>query len=615
MSSRQSFLTGLFRSLDANGIPYCILRNYGDIFAESTSTDLDLIIHKRDLLRFKQTLLAAATEAKQRFVHRARYVNYSYVFWTAQSDFVRVDFETEVRWRFFPILSASAVIDSRKKHDGFYIPHPRHESIVLFTQTLWRGTLSDRYRDQLARLYAACPDKEELRRSYQDAFGAAGDALAEFHSRIATSEFGGGLCSRLRRSILLNTFTRPSALFDFTANAAFDSRRFWERLRNPAGISLVFASSSGQAKDFNGVLRKLEFLFPSQKCFLQTFDFSSHKSVAPGWEIGLKLNRLRVLFKGGLFVQFYQVNLDTDLQKIIKTHPRYLYPFRAFFCTEDSSHRICLGHVGTGFMAESTPDERGVHTEFSTLLIEFFSTVLEKERQPSPSESRKKGSFAVVIGLDGSGKTTLARNLSRLTSKEPRFDGVRYFHWRAKVFGGIEFPLPEYRDVPRKQPLAKNFVNSSLSSLRLLKNVLMANVAYHIRIRHLLRHNYLVMIDRYFYNYYLDPDSVKYTGPGWLLKSMLRWFPKPDVIVTLNAGAETLLARKQELSPDQIARQISIKDNLNFRGTPCIAVDARDSAANVAETTLAAMSKAVAKASVVVLCLSRLFLFLFPSSN
>jgi thymidylate kinase len=266
-------------------------------------------------------------------------------------------------------------------------------------------------------------------------------------------------------------------------------------------------------------------------------------------------------------------------------------------------------------MAESTPDETDGLMDFSALLIGFISTVLEKERRPRPAEGRQKGAFAVLIGLDGSGKTTLARNLSRLIFREMRYDGVRYFHWRAKIFGQIEFPLPEFRDVPRKESLPKTIANSLLSSLRLLKNVFLANVAYQIRIRHLLRHNYLVMIDRYFYNYYLDPDSVKYTGPDWLLKALLGWFPKPDVIVTLNASAEILLARKQELSPDQIARQISIKDNLNFRGTPCVAVDARDSAANVAEKTLAAMSKAAVKASVVVLCLSRLLVFIFPSSN
>ena len=63
-----------------------------------------------------------------------------------------------------------------------------------------------------------------------------------------------------------------------------------------------------------------------------------------------------------------------------------------------------------------------------------------------------------------------------------------------------------------------------------------------------------------------------------------------DLIITLNAGAETLLARKRELSAEQIARQIEIKDNLDFQGTPCVAVDAREPALRGAEMALAAMT-------------------------
>jgi thymidylate kinase len=295
------------------------------------------------------------------------------------------------------------------------------------------------------------------------------------------------------------------------------------------------------------------------------------------------------LFKGGLFVRYYQLARDKDLRQIIKTHPRYLYPSRAFFCTEDASQRSCLGHVGTGFMADSGASESGSNSDFSTFLIEFITTILEKEKQRCSASARPRGAFAVLIGLDGSGKTTLARNLCRLASAGTRFDGVCYFHWRPKFLQRSEFPLPEFSEVLRKGPMRKTWINALLSCLRLAKNVLLANLAYRLRVRRLAQHNHLVLIDRYFYNYELDPDSVKYAGPRWFLDLLLPLFPKPDVVITLNAGAETLLARKRELSPEQIARQISIKDSLDFQGTTCIAVDAAQPALRVAEQALAAL--------------------------
>jgi hypothetical protein len=589
MNSRENFLTGLFRLLEANEVPYCVLRNYENIFTDDSS-DIDLILEKRHLAGFTESLHAAAAAADHRFVHGARYTNFSQVFWNTQSEFVRIDFESEIRWRIFPILSARCILEFKQRCDCFFVPHPRHESVILFVQAIWRGSLSERYYQQLIRLYAACVDKEELRRTYREAFGSIGDNLAEFHSRISKVEFDTVFCSRLKRSLIGKASTRPASLGALIGNVYDDSHRLWERLRKPAGISLLFASSAAAGKNFDDLMRKIEFLFPAQKCFIQTIDLTNVTIIAKKWDLGLKLRRLRTLFKGGLFVRHYQLARDTDLGKIIKTHPRHLYPSRAFLCMEDSRQRACLAHGGTGFMTDSAANESDGKNDSSTFLIQFISSVLEKEKQPQQTADRPRGTFAVLIGLDGSGKTTLARNLCRLTSAGARFDGVCYYHWRPKLWNRSEFPLPEFSETPRKEPLRKTWFNSLLSCLRLLKNVLLTNLAWHLRVRWLARRNHLVLIDRYYYNYHLDPDSVKYVGPQWLLKLLLPLFPKPDLIITLNAGAETLLARKRELSAEQIARQIAIKDNLDFQGTPCVAVDAREPALRVAEMALAAMT-------------------------
>jgi thymidylate kinase len=128
--------------------------------------------------------------------------------------------------------------------------------------------------------------------------------------------------------------------------------------------------------------------------------------------------------------------------------------------------------------------------------------------------------------------------------------------------------------VPRKLPLKKTLLQSFVSSLRLAKNLILANLGYGLRTRPLKRRGALVLVDRYYYNYFLDPVSVKYYGPQWLLQKAQAWFPKPDLVVVLKASTQTLLARKQELSPEEAERQNQILENLRFNAKDVLELDA-----------------------------------------
>lgn len=385
MNTRAHFLKALFRSLEAGGIAYCVLRNHEGLFQSATTADVDLLIEENDLAKFSENLQSAASKSGLRFVHHARYVNHSCVFWSSQSNFIRIDFDTEIRWRLFPILSARTILDARQKQDGVYIPHPRHESVVLFSQAMWTGCLEQRYCRRLAQLHDFC-DKGDLRRTYREAFGNQGDSLAELHAHVIDREFTKALCSALKRSVIRKTIAHSRSWLSFARNFVGDVRRFWQRLRRPAGISLLYVTSLHTEKNLDAFMSQIEFLFPAQKCFVYTVDLSEGGGERTGWGMRLEIRRLRSLFKGGLCVQFYRLAKDADALRVTRAGLHRLYSSRCFICSEDSTGRTCLTHVGSGF--RSCDSETSMNTDLCALLIAFISTVLEKENRRGLSEDK-----------------------------------------------------------------------------------------------------------------------------------------------------------------------------------------------------------------------------------
>ncbi len=571
-SPRQELLTAFFRILDEKGVPYCVLRNYQNIY-QDTSSDIDLAVEPERVTEMKACLHEAAAATGHNLVLRARYVNFSYVYWHPQGGFIRVDLETEVRWRVFPILTAKSIVTLRRKEGAFYIPHPRHESAILFTAAIWRGFLSERYRKQLARLYAQVANPEELQRTFRAAFGSVGKRLAACQGRVLEQTPDRHLWPAARWSLLKNAFRDAPTRRALFAYLSADFQRLSERLRQPPGISLLYASNAHPARNMEDFFERIKFLYPTEKATTYAFHLAPQAG-ARVRRLGfrLRVRRLYALFKGGLFIRFYELHDDRDIRRVVSTHTRYLYPSRTFVWAEDARFRSCLCHVETGFMADLAPAEGG--RVANDAIIRFVSAVLERYRLPPAPGPHQRGVFVVLVGLDGSGKTTVARRLCCLGPEQTRFQRIRYFHFQPRIVRDTTFPLSEPGNLPRKREQRRSLLGSLLSAARLLKNLLLANLAHRLRVRPLLRRNSFILVDRYFYNYFLDPVSVKYYGPAWLLERVRRWFPRPDLVVVLKAPPEVLLARKQELSREEILRQSARLEQLRFEARETLVVDA-----------------------------------------
>lgn len=584
IESRRQFLVPFFQALEANGVRYCVLRNYGDLYGND-ATDLDLLLSEYSRERFERCLHAAADAAGWHFVLSARYVNHSRVFWHPRGGFLRVDYETEVRWRFFTVLTAQQVLNSRRREAEFFIPAPEVESVILYVAVTWRGQLSERYQRQLARLHAAS-DPAKLEQTLVEAFGHVGHELAEFQAAILQRTFDPAFSSRMRRSLMLTCHLHPDRLNVLVRNTWVDLRRWTERARRATGVAVLLVSSHAQPRNLQYLLERLNFLFPLKKNRL----LESGGPVPERWTWQARWELRRTLFKGGLFLISRRVATDRELSREVRRQVGRLHPIRTFVCTEDSSGRVLLAHVGSGFMATAPPGGTLNDEAFSEFFIRLLSTVLERATARK-SKARPRGLFCVLVGLDGSGKTTLARNLCELAGRDECSNGVRYFHWRPKFWRRTEFPLPESGNLPRKSPMRPSWVNTVFSAIRLGKYAVLVNLVWLLGVSRWLRRGRLILVDRYYYNYFIDPDSVKYSGPPGLLAWARRWFPKPDLVLHLQAPAEVLLARKQEVAPAELRRQVAALEALDFAASQVARLDAGATEAEVAAAAFREITK------------------------
>jgi thymidylate kinase len=161
------------------------------------------------------------------------------------------------------------------------------------------------------------------------------------------------------------------------------------------------------------------------------------------------------------------------------------------------------------------------------------------------------GRFVVIVGPDGVGKTTIARQV--LTAHR---GPTAYFHFRPPVQRPMD-PLPPEWSAP---PPSKGSKDGSviLGWVRLARNFAWFWIAYLTRVLPATHRGALVIGDRWAYGYFAQPYALKYYGPPWLARVALRTMPQPDVVVNLTAPSHVIHDRKPELAPEEIKSELSV---------------------------------------------------------
>lgn len=170
---------------------------------------------------------------------------------------------------------------------------------------------------------------------------------------------------------------------------------------------------------------------------------------------------------------------------------------------------------------------------------------------------QRPGIFAVILGPDGSGKSTLVDRMLALSMENYR--GAWRFHWRPGLL-----PKPGRRsrnDDSRPEVVAappRDYAYGRTVSLaRYLYFLTDFVLGYWLLIFPRRAHGQLVVGERWYYDVIINPQRYGFRVPAWLLHLGGRLVPSPDLTILLEADARAIHARKPELTERQITDQLT----------------------------------------------------------
>jgi thymidylate kinase len=196
------------------------------------------------------------------------------------------------------------------------------------------------------------------------------------------------------------------------------------------------------------------------------------------------------------------------------------------------------------------------------------SAVVERVERCAPT-----GAVVALYGVDGSGKTSLARALPELLAR--CFSGSDHWHRFTRQQSGVEYRAETNPHGKPPRSLAAGIAKVGWYTLQ----------AWAVRtpsVRKARHSGRLIVLDRDLPDVWIDPRRYRLQAPEPLLRVFDRAAPRPDLAFVLDADAATVNTRSGELPYDTLAALLARYRSFAQGRSWVVVLDARRSASDVA---------------------------------